>query len=279
VQPHLAGYRLGQPIERSTRAESRLAEPPARLDWAGPVVVTEVTGLSEADWPAVLARLRDLAGVSSPHLSTLLEAGRHPDAGSGTPPEGGSGHEPPSGGSLTVWTARSRGTARPLGSGEERASVLRALAGAARGAAALHDAGRVHGAITPATVLVDGELGVLDSPCGATLAGPPLMAAPARPADLDGVEAACLWGAGPSPGSDVFALGAAAHVLLGWGLLHPRLSDDDPVTAVQRVLVEPPALAAGLEPDLARLLGACLARDPADRPSAAELAGRLQEAA
>jgi hypothetical protein len=258
VRTHLADYRLLQPLEQRRGGVSWLAEPPSRLGEPGPVVVTELP--TEAAWAEVIAQLAGPGAVDSPHLIRPLEAGRSDD-------------DP-----AVTWTSRTRGVARPLDrESDERATVLLALSGAARGADTLHHHGLVHGAITAGAVLFDGSQGILDlSPERASLV-PPVVARATGPDELDGMEPDAIWGSGPTPTSDVFALGAAAHALLTGRLLHPDLVTDPPVTAVQRVLIDPPTLDPSLDEPLRSLIASCLAPDPAQRPaSAGELADRLE---
>lgn len=71
--------------------------------------------------------------------------------------------------------------------------------------------------------------------------------------------------------SDVFALGA---VLAFAALGHSPYGDGHPAAVNVRVLSQEPDL-AGLDPALGDLLRACLAREPADRPTLARLEGAL----
>lgn len=257
VSSRLADYVLLDPLDAA--GGSWLADPPARLGEPGPVVISELGLLADAEWAAVAARLAALAAVRSPHLVRLLEAGRAPEQ--------------------PAWCSRAWAGARPVAGAPDRHQVLHALAGAARGAHALHEAGVAHGAIRPSAVLVDGAGdGVLDCPVDSQALPPPAVVCARSPGDLDGVEPEALWGEGPSPASDVYALGGAVQTLLTGRPLHPTLLGDQPVTGVQRVLVERPTVDPGLDPPVAELVVACLDPDPAARlESAAALADRLDE--
>ncbi|MFJ4777460.1 serine/threonine protein kinase [Streptomyces sp. NPDC088762] len=111
----------------------------------------------------------------------------------------------------------------------------------ARGLAVAHARGVTHAGLSPAAVLV-------------TPGGPLLTCYGAARAGLAGLDPGCLApeeasGAVPSPAGDLFALGAVlAYAATGHTV--PEQSE--------------------LPPGLRRLVGACLARDPADRPGSAQ---------
>ncbi|MGH9115845.1 MAG: hypothetical protein ACRDWW_08455, partial [Acidimicrobiales bacterium] len=112
-----------------------VCEPPSRLGFTDrQVMVTEVS-VDAAGWRPAVLELSRIAAVETPGLLELIEVG--PDV-------------PPTG--LGVYLASE---AAPLGSlaapsGPTReADQVRALAGTARAAHALHEAGIAHGAIGP----------------------------------------------------------------------------------------------------------------------------------
>ncbi|MEU3482407.1 bifunctional serine/threonine-protein kinase/ABC transporter substrate-binding protein [Streptomyces sp. NPDC033754] len=157
--------------------------------------------------------------------------------------------------------------------------TVRALG--ARLAAALadmHAAGLVHRDVKPGNVLLalDGprliDFGIARS-AGATaltatdaMIGTPGFLAP---------EQARVSGAGEvGPASDVFSLGC----VLAYALTGERPFGTGGVAAVvYRTVHEEPAL-DGVPDTLLPLVGACLAKDPADRPTAAEVRAALGEA-
>ncbi len=152
---------------------------------------------------------------------------------------------------------------------------LRVLGGAvARALASVHEAGLVHRDVKPGNVLlaVDGprliDFGIarVAGETGLTSAdmvvGTPGFLAP---------EQAAARTAGIGPAADVFSLGcllayaATARPPFGTGTLDALL---------YRTVHDEPDLAGVPEP-LLPLVRQCLAKDPADRPSAAEVADRL----
>ncbi len=260
----LAEYRMvgpAGPFGNGPRAW--LAEPPLGASSDSPVVIVELDAAGGETWPTTQALLHELASVRSAHVPRLLESGR------------GEGNEP------TTWISRDHPAARSLATAVgDRRAALRVLAGAARGAHDLHEAGWAHGDIRLATVLVDAGEGLLDLPTRLASTVPPAVIRVVDPSDLDGVDSDRLWGAGPTRASDVYALGAALHRALTGAPLHPDLVADQPVTAVQRVLVERPRITPTFDGPVAQLVRECLDPDPARRPpSAAHVADRLDELA
>jgi predicted Ser/Thr protein kinase len=162
----------------------------------------------------------------------------------------------------------------------EALAITRDLASAI---AAAHREGVVHRDLTPANVLLapDGRARVVDfglarapaapdrialgSDVGLSLAaGTPLFMAPEQ------------WrGEALGPAADVWALGAIAHLLVtgaphvdgGVGRVRER------VTAADELVLSPALAHAPRE--VAELVAACLRKDPAARPTAAEAARRL----
>ncbi|MEE1756681.1 protein kinase domain-containing protein [Streptomyces sp. SP18CS02] len=158
----------------------------------------------------------------------------------------------------------------PLGSGELR----RVGAGLAEALRDIHRAGVVHRDLKPSNVLLaaDGpkviDFGIsrpadsdLRTETGKLIGTPPFMAPEQfqRPRDV-------------GPAADVFAMGAVlAHAATGRG---PFDSDSPYIVAYQVVHNEPDL--AGVPEDLAPLLRRCLAKDPAERPTADELMNALR---
>lgn len=216
-----------------------------------------------AGWPELSADLSLFAAVDSPHLLRLFETGPDLD------PAGTGGYlvsEDPDGGSLESPTRSLRVGTKVL-----------AVAGAARGAHALHEAGLAHGSIQPASIFIADRGGLL---------GPPRPPGPsgaiARPdgwQSVDVLDPELLRGGEPNRGSDVWALAATLHRACSRASLYPGLDKESPVTAVQKVLFGTPVVHESLPSDIAEILDACFDRDPSNRPATAlELAERLESA-
>ncbi|WP_271190392.1 serine/threonine-protein kinase, partial [Dactylosporangium matsuzakiense] len=167
---------------------------------------------------------------------------------------------------------------RPAGSPLPPQRVFRIGAEVAAGLAAAHAIGLVHRDVKPANVLL-GPTGAkvvdfgISAPAGAgesgdELLGTPEYLAPERLTD-DPV----------TPASDVYSLGVVLYRLLTGRLPWPA---SIPADLLEAHLCTPPAPLPelpGLPPEIADLCLRCLAKSPADRPSAVAVATALAAAA
>ena len=239
-----------------------LSRPPERLGIEGPLLVWELAA-DAAGWPGLSADLSLYASVESTHLLRLIETGPDPD------PAGVGAYlvtEDPPGGSLQA-------PQRMLRVSE----MVVAVAGAARGAHALHEAGLAHGTISPASVFLTSRGGALGPP---RPIGPTGNVARAdRWQNLELLDPELVRGGAPSRSSDVWALAASVHQACAGAPLYPGLEREQAVTSVQKVLFGSPVVDATIPSDLADVLEACFDRDPANRPATAlEFAERLEAA-
>jgi predicted Ser/Thr protein kinase len=148
------------------------------------------------------------------------------------------------------------------------AAAFRLVAGVAEALRAIHAAGVVHRDLKPSNVVLgpDGprviDFGIARALENTVLTrsgmmmGTPQFMAPEQILDRP-----------VSPALDVFALGAlAAYAASG----RPPFGQNHPAAVSYRVLHEPPDL-AGCPPPLQGLIGWCLAKDPAARPSPSQV--------
>lgn len=152
------------------------------------------------------------------------------------------------------------------------ARVAAMLADVGTALAAAHACGVVHRDIKPANIMVEpsGRFVVLDfgiarAASAASLTQTGIILGTAR--YLSPEQAA----AKPAvPASDVYSLGIVAHQCLAGA--PPFDAESDVAVALAHLHDPPPALPDEIPQPLSELVGRCLAKDPADRPTAAQLA-------
>ncbi|WP_405448092.1 serine/threonine-protein kinase [Streptomyces erythrochromogenes] len=158
-------------------------------------------------------------------------------------------------------------------------TCLRLMAALAEGLASVHAYGVTHRDLKPQNVILGAQgpqlidFGIAKG-VGATaltqdgqVPGTPGFTAPE--VLVGGGTGTGAGGAGDG-GADVFALGATmAYAATG----RPPYGTGDAATVSYRAVHEPVDL-AGVEPGLAELIGACVAKDPAQRPDPAEVVRR-----
>jgi serine/threonine protein kinase len=152
-----------------------------------------------------------------------------------------------------------------------RADILRAMAHAARGAHALHEAGMAHRNIKPSNILLH-EKGAKLSDLGLVQIMAPGLTITGIGA-VDSIEYLDPGIVGrrerPSRASDIWSLGATLHRALTGAGIYGELADNDPLYAARTLLSERPMLDAALQPAERELVAACLEADPASRPHTA----------
>ncbi|NMR21316.1 protein kinase domain-containing protein [Cellulomonas fimi] len=263
---HDAGYRLGGPVGVGAHGPAWAA-----TATTGPTagVRTVVTGLDVPPGPAgelVRSRLGTLRAVRHEHLAEVVDVVDLARAPTRRSPERGSTGSSRAGGRWAVLLAAVPGTTLAallavrgaLSSGE----VVTLVVPVAQALAALHAVGLAHGDVSPANVVLtpDGRPVLIDVLGAVTHGGP------AADAGTTGFAAPEMEaGAVPGPAADVHALARVALTCLGdeREAAHPGdgsggrdLAHDDD------------AGRAGLR----ELLVRSCASDPAERPTAAELA-------
>ncbi len=237
-------FRLGQLVERTQRSAVFLTEYDGQ-----PVqkVAIKLIPADSVDAPAQLARWKQAAKLSHPHLVRLLEMGRcELDHTAMLYVVMEYAEE-----NLSLVVAR-----RPLDPEEARAL----LAPVVDALAYVHAQGFVHCRLKPANIMADGDLLKISSDglCRIGESG----GSPGKPGAYDPPEAA---GGRISPAGDVWSLGMT---------LAEALTQRLPVW--ERTNQAEPSLPSNLPPEILDLARHCLRRDPQMRWTVADIAARLQ---
>lgn len=251
----IADYDVVETLHRPGAETYVLARPPARLGLpADRIVIKMIDGRHDPErFQRMSEELRHFAAVRSPFLVTLYDAGS--DDG-------------------LLWFSMDHypmGTlAAPTGAMPPR-QRLKAVADAARGAHALHEAGIAHRDIRPANVLLGPSHAVLaDLELARFLLPGRTVTSSAPVGDLEYVDPALIRGEKAGRASDIWALGLTLHRVTADTTAYPGLSPDaGMLPAVRRILSGGPEISPRLEPAVAELVRKCVAPDPSDRPATA----------
>ncbi|MFD8996701.1 WD40 repeat domain-containing serine/threonine protein kinase [Streptomyces abikoensis] len=155
-------------------------------------------------------------------------------------------------------------------------AVLRLGAGLAEGLAAIHGCGLVHRDLKPGNVILaeDGPR-IIDFGIARAVDASSLTATGAVIGTYAYMSPEQIRADRAGPASDVFALGS----VLGFAATgHSPFDAPTLLAVVQRILDDPPAL-DGVDGELRRLLAACLAKEPTERPPVTSLPERFAAAA
>lgn len=240
------------------------ARRPLRLGESGGRATVWILGpLARVPWVAARARIEQAAAVHSQGLPEWLEAGI------------GEWVQRP-----VVWVSASAAVTATLASPPPEMGVperLRAIAAVARGVQALHEHGRLHGAICPQAVALCEDGSALVAP-PAFANGERLVAQVGYP-PLAYVDPQLLRGNG-GRWSDVWALGATIHQAVSGVAPYRDLAQMPVVQALSFLVQGPEPVLAEMPVNVAEIVSKCLAIDPADRPrTAADVADQLEAAA
>jgi serine/threonine protein kinase len=251
----IADYEVVETLARPGGETYLLARPPARLGLTAAMVALKIVeGRHEPErFSRMSEELRVFAAVRSPYLVALYDAGS--DAG-------------------RLWYSMEH---YPLGSLAEparqltREQRLSAVADAARGAHALHEAGIAHRDIRPANVLLASDHAVLADLELARFLLPGRTVTSTLPvAELEYTDPALIRGEAASRASDIWSLGLTLHWALAETSAYPGLGPNPgTLPAVRRILSGAPEISPTLDPAVADLIKDCVAPDPSDRPATA----------
>jgi eukaryotic-like serine/threonine-protein kinase len=252
----IADYEVIQTLVRPGAETYLVARPPARIGLAAGATVTikVVDGRHESDrFRRMSEELRRFAAVGSPYLVTLYDAGS--DDG-------------------RLWFSMDH---HPMGTLAEPARFLtpqqqmRAVADAARGAHALHEAGIAHQDIRPANILLGEQHAVLADLELARLLTPGRTVTSTAPVgELEYTDPVLIRGELASRASDIWSLGVTLHHVLAQSSAYPEVPPDTgALPVIRRMFSGGPEIDTRLDPPVAELIRACVAPDPSDRPATA----------
>lgn len=236
-----------------------LAEPPARLGLGTDRVVLKVfSGVCSDDaYRRGVRELRAFAAVASPYLAALYDAilqGQFMYAMEYFPL-----------GSLSSPERRL-----------DRDERLAAVADAARGVHALHEAGIAHANITPSSIMVTETGGkISDLGLARVLAADEPITSFAQPGAVQYMDPALLAGDMPSRATDIWSLGACLHRALTDEGVYGEVPDAQPLLAIRAALSTPPTLSERLTRDERTLVANCLALAGSRPATALEVAERI----
>ncbi|WP_369135938.1 protein kinase [Modestobacter sp. I12A-02662] len=263
----IADYVFLRELGRGEHSSVHLARTPRRLGIAPDTVSVKVLSVTGTDgFDALADELSLFAALRAPELVPMYDVGMD-----GAVVFYAMRHEPS--GSLAA-------PARDL----SRRERLLAVARAARGAHAMHEAGLVHRGIAPTNVLLDKAGAVLAEPSlghlltqGHTVSG---LGTGSRAGRLEFVAPELMRGRPAGRASDVWALGVTLHLVMTGHGLFPALVSADPFTAVRIYLRSQPVPGDDLTEGERAVVTTAVQPDPAHRfRTAAELADAVEEVA
>lgn len=260
----IADYRFVGRLGAGSLGVTYLAERPPRLPVAADRVAVKVLArrATHDEFHRIADELRAVVAIGSADIVELYDVGfagdlvyyamaHHPDGSLANP-------------------------ATPLADGV----AVRAVADAARGAHALHEAGIVHRAIRPSNILLSAGRGRLSDIGLAHLQAPGMSSTGlSEVGSLEFTDPALLSGSPASRQTDIWSLGIVLHrAVTGEGVYGPATSTDT-LGALREFLHAQPALSAALPAAHREVVERCIAPDPERRyATAAELADAIERA-
>lgn len=253
----VADYRVVASLGVGDQGEFFLAEPPERLGLASDRVVLKVVPAT-GNFARLVLEIETFSRVRHRHLMHLHGAGQHEDLFFFS----------------MEWCEQGPVDLLDL----DVATRLRAVAEAADGAQALHDAGLVHRNVRPRNLYLRADGSAVLADLSLVIVGGAGMSDLSSPNALGFLDPALLTADHADPATDVFSLGATAHHLATGVHLWPGIDPGQTLMAVRRVLREAPTVHRdACPPGVADLVTASLDPDPTARPTAAEFGRHLRD--
>lgn len=255
----IADYEIVDTESKASNGWFYLAVPPARLGLSADRVVLKVIDNAGIAFDRFGRELRAFSAVPSSNLVRLYDAGQQDNRLFYS----------------MEWCPMGSLAANPAPIAVPVA--LCAVAGAARAAHALHEAGITHRDIQPRNVLITEGSGKLRDLGLARMADPQasMSTMPAEEA-IEFVDPALIKGEPPSRATDLYALGATLHRALSGRPLFAELPHDA-LAAIRHVLRHEPKVDASIDDRIALVIERCIDAETKERyASAAELADALE---
>ncbi len=245
----IADYEFIRSLGKGNHGEFFVANRPARLPVDAEYVAVKVLSgpTSEEVFRRATRELSAFAAVQSPHLVTLYDAGQQGSA---------------------FYYAMEYLDEGSLATGtHDRATVITAVADAARAAHSLHEAGIVHRDIKPENVMLSRGRGKLaDLGLSQVLAPGVTVTGMGSVGAIEFNDPALIQGAAPSRATDIFSLGATLHRALSGTGLYGELPAGDAMLALRRVFSQPPQVSPDLDEAVATAISWAIMPNAFERP-------------
>jgi len=258
MQPgdRVAEFTITTSLGVGDQGEFFVAETASPVEGSTTTVVLKVVPAT-GNFTRLVQEIETFSRVRHPHLMRLFGAGQHEDL---------------------FWFSMEWCEQGPVDlldlAGSER---LRAVADAAEGAQALHDAGIVHRNVRPRNVYLRADGTAVLADLSLVLVGGTEMTDLSSPNALGYLDPVLLTADHAGPATDVFSLAATAHHLVTGTHLWPGIDPTQVLMSVRRVLREAPMVRRDACPSgVADLVAAGIDPDPTTRPTAAEFGTRLR---